>query len=320
MKVLALKIAVFAVIFTVIQAFISYSTMPQQIKNVKKYLANKIDVIYFGDSVMTFAPDYEIDKDSIVELMKKNKPVYRIESLDHEAYNMDIFYSFAKYMSNSGNRPEILVIPINMATFSNEYLRPNYQFDIERAVLENNNMFFNIFYRPIGIFGKQSVTRGAYMNAEVFDGDKAMGKVKDFDNSTYSSFSPENLNKKIIFRYMYKLNGNEAKIKSLTKLLDLYKGNGTKLIFYVTPVDYLTCVKSYGKMFKTRTDFNVEFLKKLIVKNGAVFIDLTYSLPSDMFAWKQHMYVNEHLNLKGRQFIAKTMNDEILKYLDRDND
>jgi hypothetical protein len=65
-----------------------------------------------------------------------------------------------------------------------------------------------------------------------------------------------------------------------------------------------------------RAGDNRDFLKSLITSKGASFVDLTFSLPAGVFAWKSHsLYINEHLNSKGRLFVAKKIDMEIRKVL-----
>jgi len=317
MKKNLLKTAAFLALYIVFQALISFATLPPTIKEMKSLLRKSVDVVYFGDSVITFWPDNENDRESIVEkLQKLAGKDYSVGGIHHAAYNVDIFYSFIKYMKSSRRLPRIIVVPINMATFSPEWMRPHFQFDLERSILENNNLFYDVFYRPASIFSKGSISNIEYMNLDVYDGDKIEGKVSDYDNSSFSEYSEDKFAKKIVFRYMYKLDDKNPKVASVVKILEMCEKENVNLIFYITPVDYNACSFAVGRRFVENLGYNRSFLEKLITGKGAYFLDLSVSLTSEKFGWRQHSkYINEHMNSSGRAFVAAKIDREIRRIL-----
>jgi hypothetical protein len=222
-----------------------------------------------------------------------------------------LYYPMCRYMKKNGYRPKVIIVPINMRSFSPEWDRnPNYQFEEEKNCLAYDSFLFRLFYRAFQVFklNDRKISWEDYEKTPVYDGKIPAGSVKDYINITKDPDN-ENMKKKLLFFYMSSLLDNHRKIVSLKKIAKLYKNTDTKVIFYITPIDYLTGVKYLGSRFKEQLEENVSVIKSALLKEGYPVTDMSVSLDSDAFSW--NYWPNEHLNEKGRSFLAAALKKQI---------
>jgi hypothetical protein len=311
MKKGIVKICVFLAGLLVFQAFIGYMTLPQEVKNFRKYINSGIDCIYFCDSVMRFYTREDKSSAPIISLMKNSSLKFSVESIDHPAYNMDIYYSYCRAMLEGKKRPKAVIIPVSLYSLSAEWLRPGYKFELEQEALQSSGIFNLIFYRAVAALKRKTMTMEKYLNIPVYNGGVVAGKVGDFENISYKIYTDRHFRDKIISRYMYYADDGNEKLQSLKKITGLMKDSGVKMIFYIAPVDYEACAAAYGPEFLKNIDRNIAYISGVLKDNQGVFLDFSRLLKSDSFAWKDTFYVNEHLNYKGRAALARALTEKI---------
>ena len=97
---------------------------------------NYNDVLLFGSSVEEYADSKDKDKRSISKMINSLSNKYHVESISGVAYHMDLFLELSKYIVKNLSHPKLIIVPINMRTFSPEWdKRPEYQFEKEKKIL-----------------------------------------------------------------------------------------------------------------------------------------------------------------------------------------
>ena len=311
MKKTAVKILIFVSGLFVMQAIIGYMTMPMEIRHFYNYLKERVDVIYFCDSTMRYYPADDESGAPIIKLLKECNPEFSVETVDHPGYNLDIYYGYCRAIMRSEIKPKAVLIPISLYSLSVEWLRPGYDFKLEQTALQSDSIFNRIFYRSLAALKKTSTTMEQYMETNVYVGSTIAGKAKDFDNKSYEIYSEEKFRKKIAVRYMYMAGNDSIKIGSLEKIAAMGKDRGVKFVFFVQPLDIETCSKFYGPDFMKTVKRNIAFIKEKAQSGGGVFLDYSGLLGKDEFAWKEKMYVNEHLNYRGRKKLAEKISMDV---------
>ena len=66
-------------------------------------------------------------------------------------------------------------------------------------------------------------------------------------------------------------------------------------------------------------DNNIDIIKYVITSNGQTVVDLSHAMPSDYFDWKVNNYPNEHMNEKGKKFVATALSKELKRQIDSNN-
>ena len=236
---------------------------------------------------------------------------YSLREIPHPAYNLDIFLEYCKYIVKHKNRPIGIIIPINMRSFSPEWdKRPEYQFVKEKMILKGG-----IYLKIIKIlncfnFDFNPKTQWLFENTPVYNGNKYIGKVKDFINLNYLE---NKIKDKLIFDYMYPLKKEHRKIVSMKNIVKILNKNNIKPIFYITPIDYEIGEKYLPDQFVKRLSKNTKVIGSVLKKEKTDVLDLSLSLRSNYFNWKDMYFPNEHLKENGRMLVAIALSKYIKK-------
>lgn len=323
MKQFFIKLAIltFLVLFLQLLFLIIDINSFDQLKALEKAKEEKVNVIYLGDSS---ASNYDLDdsdKRPLPQMIQEILDDYTLTSIDHAAYAAEMFLEFSKYMVRENYHPEFVVIPINIRSFSPSWDRyPGYQFEEEKAILKNKLLF--MFLKTIEAFDKDNslseISQSEFENTDVLNGKEVVGKAKDFEGHEFRNYSEENMMKSILVFYMFSLNQDHRKLESLSQIAKILTENNIKPIFYITPIDYETGEKYFPNQFLERLKENTETIKSVLKKNDVEVLDLSNKLSSDFFGWEK--YPNEHLNEKGRKYVAKKIAGKISGYQEKSSE
>lgn len=314
----------FGVFILILQSGIFYifnDDVPSEILTFKKNLKSGIQIIYFGDSVSEFISTKDLNKRTIPQLIQQNLPGVRIGTVIQGGYNMNVFLNYSKLIAKSSKPPKIVIIPINFRTFSPIwYKNPPFLFTKEVLFLNFDGLPVDIVYKPLVFFKiidlleRQQLKE--FNNSKIYNVDNVVGKLADFTKDDYGKSADEKMRNKIIVNYMFKLSQEHKLINSMQNLSQLLNTKNVKVVFYITPVDYKTAEQYWGSSFKNNLEENVKFLKKIAKENNADLLDLSQDLDTTNFGWQEETYINEHLNEKGRIFVAEAVTNFIgKKYL-----
>lgn len=320
MKKFFLKLVILLVVVIVFQVIISSRNnyIPKNILKLNKALSNHADIIYFGDSVVFWSPPEEGGNTIIGDLLQDLMPNLKIETIYHAAYHMDIYLKFCEYIINDEHRPKIIILPINIRSFSPQWdMNPGFQFEKEKIFLSHRNYLFRSFYKPLSIFKMFSpeVTQRDYENTPVFEGDILIGRVKDFSNPEYNIWSEEKMKGIIKFSYLYPLSVEHRKIKSMLMIARLLKKNNIEAVFYIVPVDYQSAEEYLGRRFYEEIAKKTTLIKSVLAKEGIDVLDLSFKIEKGLFYWKDYKYINEHLVREGKKFVAEQLYQKITQDL-----
>lgn len=276
-----------------------------EVQLLDQLLTDNTEILYFGDSVIGRFSPQDKNKSSIGEFLSEELPNHTVGVIWHRAYQMDLYYEYCRYLAKGNHQPEIVIIPINLRSFSPEWdRRPQYQFNLEKRVLrQKRDVLYRIFYKPLYIFDKASViTEAEFLSTSVFDGKRKRGYVKDFVNEEDNTYTQDKMRKKAILRYMYSLTSNHRKVKSMLKIVDIMEETGTNVLFYITPINYRICMRFVGERALVQFKANTKLIESLLASRDTEVLNLAFSLERDAFSWP--MYPDEHLNERGRQYVA----------------
>jgi hypothetical protein len=231
-------------------------------------------------------------------------PEYKVAGVSHSAYHADVFLEYVKYIIKSGKKP-VIIIPINLRSFSAGWdQRPTYQFTKEKFLLKGYSFWVNLNY--LLRLKYQGDGSQQFNDLPVYNGNDIVGKVQDYDFiSKKESEKISEMRKGFIYHYMQPLTKNHRKIESLAEICKLGKENNIKIIMYVTPIDYLFAEQLEIKNFRLQQLSNINSIHTGLAPFEIDLIDLSMALNSSFFHYKERP--NEHLNMAGRQEIAKAL-------------
>ena len=270
-----------------------------------KYLNDRTQIIYFGDSVIKYAGPDDKDKSTIVEMLSKINPTSTIGDISHGGYYLKIDEEIFKYILKSPNKPEAIILPINLHSFSPGVKGPGYQFEKEIFYLKMPRLV-TYFYKPLAIFKAININTVAYSDyakLPVYYGKEKIGVAGDFDNPAIYDPTTENIRKLYVFTFMQNLDKNHEQIKLLDNMIDLANKTGIKLYVYLTPINFEEGAKYVGPDFIKQTTANAKVVCSILKEKNLPCLNLAFSLNSGYFA--SPIYPNEHVNERGRKFIAE---------------
>jgi len=269
-----------------------------------KYLKQQVEVLYFGDSTNWYSPKGETDRRSVSKMLKQMLPRYKIGSVAHAAFQMDVYAAYCQYIVRLAKCPKIIIIPVNMRSFSPQWdLEPLYQFEKEKAFLEGG--LRRAFYTPLRVFQYKfsEISREQYLDTPVFKGDAKIGTLRKM----------RGMKKQLILRYLYPLTPEHRKLASLRRIAGLLSRRGIKAIFYITPIDHETGEAYLPGEFERYLARNTRFIHEQLMGSSHRLLDLSQDLSAAHFAWKSKGGPNEHLNRDGRQYVAAMLAKELSK-------
>lgn len=333
MKKLLVKILFFIIVIFFLQSLLTdyllkfehpklmrYVFRFDELARLNRYLREKADIIYFGDSSVYAEGKDDSDHRTIAGMLRDMAPQYSLESVTHAAYHIGIYLEFCKYIVRQRYRPSVIIIPINMRSFSTDWDRqPHYQYEIQRIILRGGLLktILLAFYKPLKIFKYNffTISQQEFKESPVFYGHRQVGKVKDFNNSSYSKYSAKNMKNQIIYAYMYGLSPfpQHRKLKALVEAARLLKKNNIKPIFYITPIDWETGEKYLPGEFRKQMGENTRLIVSLLSAEGVEILDISTALPTHFFYW--HLYPNEHMNQRGRLYVAEQLSSILKRIL-----
>lgn len=313
------KLAWLAVIIFVLQTSIGkYDIEFRELEQWEQYAGEKTEILYLGDCTDYSPAKKEKDKRAISQMLMDTNPHRRIKSITHPAYQLDIYLEFCRYIVKQGHRPQVIIIPINLRSFSPQWDRmPHYQFELEKIILRGGigSRLLYAFYQPLSIFHYdfRRITREEYFNTSVFDGERQVGKIKDFVTVGPGENLEKIIRKKLLLSYMYGLEESHRKVKSMLEIARLLSAHHIRLIFYFTPIDIETGERYFPGRFARQIKRNVDLIDKLLAGQGVRVLDLSRGLGSDSFSCRHWVSPSERLREKGRLYVARQLNQLLTK-------
>ena len=279
---------------------------------LKQEIQNNPDILYFGDSVIGSYSTQDQDQRSIAAMLQERLPDYKIGAVHGPGLGMDMFLAFSRYVVHQ-RHAQIIIVPINMRSFSLDWEGPGWGFGKEKAYLRyyDNNEMFRLFFRALTVFKAFEPGPTAeyeYENRVVFSDSKPIGRVKDIRWNILGSLTRDR-QKVLSYYYMYSLTPEHRFVKDMLELANLLQENHITVVFYLTPIDYKSGEANLGQKFTIRLRENTQLIKQLLISKNVPLLDLSQSLETDKFNWE--LQPNEHLNEYGRMFVA----DELAKYI-----
>jgi hypothetical protein len=273
-------------------------------------------VLFFGDSVnFCYAPT-DVDRRGISEMLASMMPERRLVTVGNRAYHMGVYDAYTRFSLRHGRKkPKMIVVPVNLRSFTTHWImNPGWRFDDLQRYLRHAGIIDDLAYRPLKCLkagGDPGMTQDQYQLAQVYDGRKVVGRVKDFIGSEDDKVTDEKKRNKVVFYFMQGLDKKNERVCQMLRLAHYTKIRGYKVLFYIGPVDFQTCDKLLGnERFSKQMKTNADYIMKILDDAGYDALDLSRTLGSDSFYYRSP-YPDEHLNEKGRRYVAERLKERI---------
>lgn len=274
------------------------------------YIKKHSDVLMFGDSVTYNTCD--LCSTSLGELTVEALKPTTVTTATGSGYPIEVYYSFSRYFAAKAYQPKWFIVPLNLRSFSGDWdTRPNLQFVKRRAELAMGewplvDALIGPFFILRGV-ELSPISKSAWLDKEVKDGDRVVGKVREYAHQVVDPANDQEVARHFLFSYLGAITPQHRKVETLSKLALLHRKMGSRTLFYVTPIDYETGRRHFGPRFVDQVKANVAILKDATRAAHSEFLDLSTSLGSEQFAWRQEQFVNEHMSQQGIEQISKVL-------------
>ncbi len=291
------------------------------------------DIVYLGDSTVLRIADEDRDRRSTAEMLAADlSGKARVLELSHGAYHMGIYYHMVSTFRITRKRPRLVVIPINMRSFSPQwYLRPSWEFKAEIRLL-------NKYYSGNGlrIRYRKAETKGGYEQIPVeypMTGLRTIGEFEKLRLSKPDSSTQQEERRRELFVYffLWPISEGHPLLVKLRETVELARMLRLKVVFYITPINMGAALRSVGREFEHYFSRNLQVVKDALTAEKCLFVtngspegndpcdnsiacmDLSQSLGSECFFHTGS--IDEHLNEKGRRFVSKGIETVVLRLL-----
>jgi hypothetical protein len=278
-------------------------------------LENRADLVLFGDSVFRRKSADDRDSRDLVAMLSDQLPP-PIGVVDHPGYGMEVYESFVEYVARQPHRPRRMAFAINLRSFSPEWDRaPGWQFERQKRRNRWGDLVALTLMKPLSTFGvirRSSISQDEYENTPVWQGDRPVGVLRDYQGPAFEIVSEDHIRKKMICRYLYGLAAEHRKVQSMMRIVELCEKHGMKASFYITPVDVESGDRSVGPEFGKQVAANARVLVDRLAARNVAVADFSRLLGASEFCWREEGYPSEHLKDRGRERLAR----EIVRFVD----
>lgn len=301
-------VLIFLFLAVIIQSFLNKYHLDSdflEFQNLRSALIKKADIIYFGDSTLAGTDKNETDMRSI-GVMVENISEYRtqVTEIDNQGHHLGIYEAFSEYVCRSWNKPEVVIVPINLRSFGPTWdTNPSHQFEKEIVTVRyNDNVLMGIWARFYYLFTLNSeeieAADVAWKDTIIYYKNKPIGAVGCIEKR-------EDWEEQFIYLYMYDLDPGHRKLVSLDNLIRNYQKCGVDLVLYITPIDYQNGEAFMGAEFTKRVEQNKRIVLEIGERNNLAIADLSFALNSSDFI--EGRIPSEHMNQGGRMYVAEEL-------------
>jgi hypothetical protein len=295
---------------------------PELAKLVSNYDSRRkaAEVLYLGDSVLERISWNDGDNRTLDRMLAgRLAGRKRLLCISHSAYHLKVFYHLLHILKRTRQKPELVIVPINMRSFSPQWdLNPAWQFDEEIDVLKKYSktpgMKIPVLGKPVDsvpLTGAEKLMEVKYPFTEL----NRLGEFYDLIKSNPSMEDEKRQRKKqiYIFHYLHPLSATHPKLQALPMIMELLRELHIGLLVYVTPINYQGGARFIGEGFIDVLRANIGVARDLIAqftgRDAFRFLDLSEALSSEYFFHPDE--ATEHLNQDGRAQLAEKIANEI---------
>ncbi|WP_216907215.1 hypothetical protein [Synechococcus sp. CCY 0621] len=281
------------------------------------------NVLYLGDSVVERTSKHDSDARTLGKMLADClHDKLSVASISGSAYHMQVFLGFVQILSTLRLQPKMLVLPINLRSFSPQWdLNPLWRLEPEIAAIKS---YLAEPHRGSPVLEK------ADQNKLVDAIDSYANRVVEYPLSEFSQIgqfreviasNPQDETEKncrwrhiYIFHYTHPLDCSHPKLGVLTEIINQLADMGIKILLYITPINYCAGLRHVGSEFEAIVRENIRVITNCIDQHTSLdstrLLDYSTLLTSDYFFHDNDP--TEHLNQAGRSALANSLADQVL--------
>lgn len=285
---------------------------------LRTFNSRPVDVLYFGDSSVLLHGSRDTNTAGI-DLLFQAKTGYRVCSIASPGYSAVLYSEYLHLLDKTRYQPRLVIIPVNLRSFTGSSVRrPALNFPLRQIYIRYRStgkleLLSYLEYRFLGL--EERLTENWKAMPVLYDGQN-LGTHRSIQEESripeLLDYSPEReplyarqLGLKFRYHYMAPLDADDAMFSYLDETIRYLKGRGIPVLFYLTPINAQDGRKYVGESFTRRIEKNMAAISQFMNARGVGFLNLATSLDASYFVDKRDVY--EHLNFKGRDFVADSV-------------
>lgn len=297
------------------------SLFPTLGKLLKRYEGDRAPpVLLLGDSVSERVSNTDQDVRNLAEMVEqKLGSTTATLSISGTGYHMGVFEAFIRCLGKTRHRPALVVLPINLRSYSPQWDRdPRYQYDeeiqaVERYIERGKRSRF-LRRKPLdwAAFERMSVAYPA-------SSERSIGDFLRVIDSQPLGEDERLQRRRTIFRfhYLHPLVENHRRLRQLQRLVNAAIELGVSVLAYVTPLNFQAGEELHGDAFRRAISAQLGVVRHVLesvpTQGRLQFVDASLSLDRGHFF---HDYEpSEHLNQRGREVLANLIANAVVASL-----
>jgi hypothetical protein len=282
---------------------------------LRTFNARQADVLYFGDSSIRFFGSQ--DKNTAgIDLLFQDKTGLSVCTIASPGYSAVLYSAYVRLLDKTRYQPRLVIIPINLRSFSGSSVRrPALNFPLRQIYIHYRTtgqleLADYIRYRYLGLEDRLTAN---WKNQQVIYDGQSLGTHRSIQDDAripeLLDYAPERehlyarqLGLKFRYHYMAPVNFDDAMFGYLEEVIGYLKERNIPVLFYLTPINFRDGRKYAGEDFTVRTEKKIATIEKFMKERDVKILNLATSLDASYFVDKRDVY--EHLNFKGRAFVA----------------
>lgn len=265
------------------------------------------DIFFLGDSTLFWGSRVDAARRSTPELLERAAG-RAVAEASGAGYHPLVFAAMLEYMRDSGARPEVIILPVNLRAFSPLWdLSPDTQFVRFRSYLAYDSHLFRLALPALmawKVIDVAPIPDEKYVRRIRGQLLKAIGEAPPLPgvNAPYWAYLARlDPAQWVAASYLYPIQAGDRQARALVRCARIAREWGAPLVLYCTPVNMDLGDELLGGQFTRQVRANRRLLEALARGAGAYWLDLSEGLDGACF---MEGHKNAHLHDEGRLYVA----------------
>ncbi len=315
MRRLAFQLVAFALLLAAAQtALVRIWPNPPPSETVRDTVRSlRATVVLLGDSV-NHTPCATDTNRAPISRMLARRLAPRVAGISRGGFDLAVFDAMCRFLARRAETPRTVFIEVNVASLWGDGRSPYTTHKLVALDLwRYDRPLLDAWVRPLQVWrfplAAPDLRLDAYLDQPVVHGGRTLGPLREFQagHPRYAVPTEAAIREHVIVRYLQPLAPNNRLLDHAASAARALVRRGHRAVFFVVPVNHEVCEPMFPGEFRAAIAAKVAALRRAVEPQGAEVIDLSTALPADCFAVAA--YPNEHLNQRGRDFVAARLAD-----------
>ncbi len=264
-------------------------------------------VVFLGDSVNHTVDPTDRDRAWVSQMLAR-RLTQPVGAASRGGWDLEVFEAAAAHIARTARSPRTVLITVNLASLWGDGRTPYtthraIALDLRRA----DSLIWAAVAQPLRVFrgpaARPAVSLAAYLDQPVVYNGAVLGPRREFEPGAprFAETNAASLRDHVIVRYLQPLERDNRLLASASRAARGLTSRGHRAVFFVVPVDVERC-EPWAPEIREVLAGKVEAVRRAVEPHGGEVLDLSTDLGPEFFSTSP--YPNEHLNERGRDYVA----------------